>query len=794
MISNILAITALVSTVMAACPLSVAITGTNDHVAQVAVTNTGSETITVFKGNTVLSDHATKDLLVAGADGTALPFEGIFVNYKRTNLSPELFQTLQPGESVTASVNAARTYNLAGIETAQVTAIQGFKYVTGSTAPTALKDTTFCEDVSSGTVTITPDQSKVVTDKIAKRGSPFSSRIQKRAVTYSSCSSSQTSSLKTSVADAISLATAAYTAAATAADYFTVWFKSTSEESKVRSIYNDVKGVQTTSPEISCADIYGDCADGSALLYTVPSDNTIVPCTNNGFWGFPELSPTCANDDYDKAGSILHEMTHLYGTEDYAYGPTAAKQLSAAQAAANADTYEMYSESYYLVWPHFIAAMGLASDALYFTLHPNQLWMITQWKLRHRPIHERNEHLESATAKVCFKFLDQTGRSFAAVVEELHPELLMPVCVFYLILRGLDTIEDDTSIPIETKEPLLRNFKNFLDQDGWTFTGNRPEEKDRELLVQFDNVITEFRNVKPAYQAILKDITGQMGNGMADFARKAAFGDFRVNTVEEYNLYCWYVAGVVGEGLTYLFVEAGLGDAALIKHTHLYKSMGLLLQKNNIIRDIREDHDDGRCFWPKEIWSKHVDNFEDLFKPEKRELALNCSSEMVLNALGHAQDCLSFLMGVREQSVFNFCAIPQSMALATLELCFRNPALFERNVKITKGDAVQLMLESSQDLERVCEVFCRYVHRIQHKNNPKDPNFSSIRIACEQIESFAKALAPQSVELANSKTKKKALEGQRIWSTTGRVFAILAFISILVVGIAWFTEVRFKPT
>jgi deuterolysin len=67
MISNILSIVALAGVAMAACPLSVEITGTTDHVAQVAVTNTGNGTITVFKGNTVLSEHSTKDLLVADA-------------------------------------------------------------------------------------------------------------------------------------------------------------------------------------------------------------------------------------------------------------------------------------------------------------------------------------------------------------------------------------------------------------------------------------------------------------------------------------------------------------------------------------------------------------------------------------------------------------------------------------------------------------------------------------------------------------------------------------------------------
>ncbi|KAJ6026490.1 uncharacterized protein N7446_004911 [Penicillium canescens] len=430
--------------------------------------------------------------------------------------------------------------------------------------------------------------------------------------------------------------------------------------------------------------------------------------------------------------------------------------------------------------------MGVASDALYFALHPNQLGVLVQWKLRHVPIHKRDETQESATAKICFEFLDQTGRSFSPVVKELHPELLLPVCVFYLVLRGLDTIEDDTSIPLNIKEPLLRKFKDHLDQEGWTFTGNRLEEKDRALLVQFDNVITEFRKMKPTYQAIIKDVTDKMGNGMADFARKEALGDVRVNSVEEYDLYCWHVAGIVGEGLTHLFVEAEMCENTLIKDTlishSLYRSMGLLLQKNNIIRDIREDFDDGRRFLPREIWSNHVDNFEALFEPKYLRNALNCSSEMVLNAMEHACDCLSYLAGLREQSVFNFCAIPQTMALATLELCFRNPAIFNRNVKITKGDALQLMIESSQDLEGVVKVFCHYVRRIQRKNDPEDPNFLRISIACEEIEKFAETLAPESVELAEKKTKGKE---HQAGSNAGQVIAALAVASIFVLGGSW---------
>ncbi|KAI8941491.1 hypothetical protein NX059_002708 [Plenodomus lindquistii] len=346
MLTKSLPVVLLAGVASAACPLSVSIADAGNHVVNVQVTNTGNDTLQVFKGNTVFKAHATKDLLVADAAGKALPFDGVYVNYKKTGLSPESFQKIAAGETVTVAVNAAKSYKLKGVDKAKVAAVQAFRYATGEEAPTTFQDLSLCADQTTDSIEVTPDQSVVAEQHIShKRSEPFNSRIQKRAITYSSCSTSQTSALKTSVSNAISMAGAASTAAGTGAAYFTTWFKSTSVKSKVQTIYNDVKGVQTTSPKISCTDTYSDCTDGSALLYTVPSANVIVPCPNNGFWDFPELAPQCANDDYDRAGAILHEMTHLYGTDDYGYGYVAAQKLSATQAAANADTYEMYAES-----------------------------------------------------------------------------------------------------------------------------------------------------------------------------------------------------------------------------------------------------------------------------------------------------------------------------------------------------------------------------------------------------------------------------------------------------------------
>jgi len=449
--------------------------------------------------------------------------------------------------------------------------------------------------------------------------------------------------------------------------------------------------------------------------------------------------------------------------------------------------------------------MPKASDVVYYLFHLSELRAIIQWKTWHNPVHERDESRETNDLKQCFRFLNLTSRSFAAVIQELHPELLTPVCLFYLVLRGLDTVEDDMTISLDTKEPLLRDFHNKLDDESWSFDGNGPAEKDRELLVKFDCVTREFAKIRDAYRVVVKDITKRMGNGMADYAKNADHNANGVKTVKDYELYCHYVAGLVGEGLTRLFVEAKLANPVLLQRPELMESMGQFLQQTNIIRDIREDHEDKRYFWPKEIWSQYVDKFSDLFEPQYREKALQCSSHMVLIALNRADECLFYMAGVKEQSIFNFVAIPQSMAIATLELCFQNPAIFDKNVKITKGAACQLMMESTQNLQLVCEVFRRYARKIHKKNKPSDPHFLEISIACGKIERFIESIFPtqtsrtlqagaKSPADSAAEAKKQADEAEAksdIMFMGLAIFATLAIITVAMIGAAWFFGARF---
>lgn len=80
--------------------------------------------------------------------------------------------------------------------------------------------------------------------------------------------------------------------------------------------------------------------------------------------------------------------------------------------------------------------------------------------------------------------------------------------------------------------------------------------------------------------------------------------------------YCHYVAGLVGVGLSKLFSASKLEDPEVGQDTELANSMGLFLQKTNIIRDYLEDTQEGRAFWPQEA-SLHsaAANFIFIFAP-----------------------------------------------------------------------------------------------------------------------------------------------------------------------------------
>lgn len=275
------------------------------------------------------------------------------------------------------------------------------------------------------------------------------------------------------------------------------------------------------------------------------------------------------------------------------------------------------------------------------------------------------------------------------------------------------------------------------------------------------------------YKTVISDITAKMGAGMASYIEASAKETLKVERWQDYDLYCHFVAGVVGEGLSRIFAESSIERPWLGDQLSLSNHMGLFLQKTNIIRDYAEDSAEGRFFWPRECWSQPGAEFtsqaevakgivetskgSNRFKPqgEAGQRAMFVLSSMLLDALHHATRALDYLSLLRDQSVFNFCAIPQVMAIATINLMMNNPDVFKRNVKIRKSQAVHLIIRAVNPRD-VSYQFQSFAREMRGKLSPKDPNYLKWSIELAKIEVWCETYYPSFVSAASENREPDA--------------------------------------
>uniref|UniRef100_A0A5B7A2A6 Squalene synthase n=1 Tax=Davidia involucrata TaxID=16924 RepID=A0A5B7A2A6_DAVIN len=359
--------------------------------------------------------------------------------------------------------------------------------------------------------------------------------------------------------------------------------------------------------------------------------------------------------------------------------------------------------------------------------HPDDFYPLLKVKMAAR--HAEKQIPPEPHWSFCYTMLHKVSRSFAFVIQQLDTELRNAVCIFYLVLRALDTVEDDTSISTEVKVPILMAFHRHVYDQDWHFSCGTKEYK--VLMDQFHQVSTAFLELGRSYQEAIEDITMRMGAGMAKFICK------EVETTDDYDEYCHYVAGLVGLGLSKLFHASGLEDLA---SDSVSNSMGLFLQKTNIIRDYLEDINEipkSRMFWPRQIWSKYVNKLEDLKYEENSIKAVQCLNDMVTNALIHVEDCLKYMLALRDPAIFRFCAIPQIMAIGTLALCYNNIEVFRGVVKMRRGLTAKVM-DRTKTMSDVYGGFFDFSCMLKSKVDKNDPNATKTLSRLEAIQKICR--------------------------------------------------------
>jgi len=170
----------------------------------------------------------------------------------------------------------------------------------------------------------------------------------------------------------------------------------------------------------------------------------------------------------------------------------------------------------------------------------------------HRYTHQRHRPLQANPLQPTPLHRDPPPTpypSFAVVIQQLPNPLRDAICVFYLVLRGLDTVEDDMAIHPDKKIPDLLQFHEYIYRRGFKMDCGYGHYV--RLMQKFDIVVDVFLSLEPGFQQVIADITRRMGAGMADFIQLD-----EVETLQQYDLYCHYAAGLVGIGLSQMWGES----------------------------------------------------------------------------------------------------------------------------------------------------------------------------------------------------------------------------------------------
>jgi farnesyl-diphosphate farnesyltransferase len=310
---------------------------------------------------------------------------------------------------------------------------------------------------------------------------------------------------------------------------------------------------------------------------------------------------------------------------------------------------------------------------------------------------------DRAPFETCWRLLPEVSRSFALVIRSLPRPLNDAVMVSYLLCRIADTIEDARR-PAADRRRRLADFAGSLESGRPDLPTDGFPAAYRGLLARADDVLACHRSLPPAARGLIAGRVREMCEGMALCC------DRRIETFRDQDEYCYYVAGVVGRLLTDLFHAYGHVDASQRAELHRHAvGFGLALQKVNILRDVRNDLEDGRCYWPQATLSRHGLSREDLLHPSSVPRALRAMDELIDDLWPHLESAVLYItiLPMTQLRVRIFCAIPLFMAVATVGRCRGNADVFlnGRSVKIARRVVKSIVLRSLS-----MGPFNRYLH------------------------------------------------------------------------------------
>lgn len=315
------------------------------------------------------------------------------------------------------------------------------------------------------------------------------------------------------------------------------------------------------------------------------------------------------------------------------------------------------------------------------------------------------------------EYLIKVSRTFALTIPTLPDALKDYVSNAYLLCRMADTIEDDPIADTEKKYAWLKDFAlyasaEFVDELKLMQLHHRAKElvkdgakpTEYELIEDMPRVLLRTCSYPQKIKAILAKGVSIMSYGMAKSVRNST-----ITSLKDVDVYCYFVAGVVGELLAALFTNynTSINKTAMM---NLSVSFGEGLQLTNILKDRYVDSERDASFLPKSTPGG-----------EKEEIFYYASI-----CQGHLDDALDFICMIptSETGLRLFCLLNIAMATATVRKIFINPMGNSIHLKISRKTVKMLFVLCSWCSKNnfMTKMLFKYLSRgiLRNRRNPSE--------------------------------------------------------------------------
>ena len=300
------------------------------------------------------------------------------------------------------------------------------------------------------------------------------------------------------------------------------------------------------------------------------------------------------------------------------------------------------------------------------------------------------------------EILPAVSRTFALSIRVLPGELGRAVLAAYLLCRIADTLEDEPTLPAAGKAALLDELQRcFDDADAADALPARVAELAGEpahvrLTRHADLVFVLYRSLSPRTREHVRRWVGEMIGGMRKFVLLYPDG-IRIQSLEEYREYCYYVAGTVGYLLTDLWHEhaPSIGERRYLVLREKCRAFAEALQTVNILKDVATDAErENSIYVPEQLLRAHGSSHAEILHADRLRGTRAALATLVALAQHDLEGARSYLLLIprRAVAIRLFCVLPLLFAYATLrDLTLLPHALAQRHVvKISRREVKSL--------------------------------------------------------------------------------------------------------